>query len=345
MTAQNNSEDLAEQAPHLNEKSLPGVGELLHKERERQGLTEKQVADDLHITMHYVRAIESNSFEKLPGNVFAKGYIKSYAVLLGMDVEPVMASYNAQMAKELDVAKEKTRIQVRKRKDRNRPWVIASAVLFVALFIGLWFVNYSNTEPAPVAAVVPSRNSATETPPVMTALAPRPIETAVPELGDEDLGAEMELSTNTELVVEADEVVEELIEVVQAELPEIAETGAIVNESSDESASSTNVTLASNTTAVVVEDQVIHVEAVGDDVLLISFSGESWVEVSDDSQGQVYRDLLDNGDVLEVKGTAPFNVLLGDAPFAELTLNGNAVDMSDDIRIDNSARFTVGLEP
>ena len=85
------------------------------------------------------------------------------------------------------------------------------------------------------------------------------------------------------------------------------------------------------------------VEAEGSDVLLITFVGECWIEVSDSFENLIYRDLRDAGNVLEIIGTAPFNVLLGDAPYVKMTLNGTVVDASGNIRIDNSVRLKVGL--
>jgi cytoskeleton protein RodZ len=87
----------------------------------------------------------------------------------------------------------------------------------------------------------------------------------------------------------------------------------------------------------------ILIETEGSDFLLITFLGVSWVEVRDSTDNILYRDLRDSGDVLEIKGAAPFNVLLGDALFAKMILNGEDIDVSKSIRIDNSARLTVGL--
>lgn len=373
MTAQNNSDDSVQENPDFAAQGLPDAGELLNAERQRQGLTEKQVADDLHITMHYIRAIESNSFEKLPGNVFAKGYIKSYAMLLGMDVELVMSGYNAYVAKQLDVAKEKTRIQVRRRKDKNRPWVIASVVLFVALFVGLWFANFSGNEPESEAVISAGVQSIAQpiVEPVVQATAesiadsgressqlasataaqttalveqtPSAVDQAQSINGNPEMSQQLVVSEAATALGEAVTLTDEgLTEVVQTSL---SETEAAVADAASDVAVTGGGEIPSAVTAQInISDQLIYVEAVGDDVLLINFSGASWVEISDTSQGQIYRDLLETGDTLEVKGTAPFNVLLGDAPFAELTLNGNSIDVSDDIRVDNSARLTVGLE-
>ena len=89
--------------------------------------------------------------------------------------------------------------------------------------------------------------------------------------------------------------------------------------------------------------RVITIEAIGNDVLRISFIGESWIEVNDSESQQIYRDIREAGDVLEITGSAPFNILLGDAPLISMSFNGDEIDLSADIRIDNSARLTVGL--
>ena len=94
------------------------------------------------------------------------------------------------------------------------------------------------------------------------------------------------------------------------------------------------------------EDAELRVVAVtneGSDVLRVSFTDESFIQVSDADANRIYRGTLGRGDVLEITDSAPFTVLIGDAPLTRLTLNGNEIDVSSSIRIDNSARLTVGL--
>jgi cytoskeleton protein RodZ len=93
---------------------------------------------------------------------------------------------------------------------------------------------------------------------------------------------------------------------------------------------------------VEVAERFIEIVAAGDDVLRISFSGQSWIEINDVNANQIHRDIRLAGDVLEIRGRSPFNILLGDATFARLTFNGAEINVSDNIRIDNSARLTVG---
>jgi cytoskeleton protein RodZ len=82
---------------------------------------------------------------------------------------------------------------------------------------------------------------------------------------------------------------------------------------------------------------------IGSDILQISFTGECWIEVIDSASANIYREIQEPGDLLRITGTAPFRILLGDAPFVEVTLNGQSIDVNASIRIDKSARLVVGL--
>ena len=89
--------------------------------------------------------------------------------------------------------------------------------------------------------------------------------------------------------------------------------------------------------------RVINVDAGGEDVVQIIFKGNSFVEVDDGNDKQIYSDTQKAGDVVLINGSAPFEILLGDASATELRLNGSRVDFSSSIRIDNSARLTIGF--
>jgi cytoskeleton protein RodZ len=54
------------------------------------------VAKQLHITATQVAAIEEGRFQDLPGSAFARGYLRNYARLLGLDTEQVLAAYDRQ---------------------------------------------------------------------------------------------------------------------------------------------------------------------------------------------------------------------------------------------------------
>ncbi len=69
------------------------VGAILAEARQRMGLSVFDISGKLRLTEHYVRAIEADDYGKLPGEVFVKGYLKSYAEFVGLDPEQVRGAY------------------------------------------------------------------------------------------------------------------------------------------------------------------------------------------------------------------------------------------------------------
>jgi len=111
-------------------------GELLKIQREKLGMTEKSVSEELHITMHYVRLLETNDFERLPGDVFARGYIKSYADLLGLDKQFIVSLYNDHTKhhrESEEVAAQKKRAE--RYKDKKLPWLFFFGIAFLVVLI------------------------------------------------------------------------------------------------------------------------------------------------------------------------------------------------------------------
>lgn len=64
---------------------MTSVGILLKTERERQGRGTAEIAEELCITQRYLRAIEQDDIQSLPGSFFYKSFVKQYAALLGVD--------------------------------------------------------------------------------------------------------------------------------------------------------------------------------------------------------------------------------------------------------------------
>ena len=60
-------------------------GETLRQARENNGWTLAEVALKLNLTASSLSNLETGAFDKLPGHTFARGYIRAYAKLLGMD--------------------------------------------------------------------------------------------------------------------------------------------------------------------------------------------------------------------------------------------------------------------
>jgi cytoskeleton protein RodZ len=63
------------------------IGDTLRRERLRRNLELPQIAQELKISSRFLQAIEEERFDKLPATVFAKNFVRQYALLLELDGE------------------------------------------------------------------------------------------------------------------------------------------------------------------------------------------------------------------------------------------------------------------
>ncbi|HZU22148.1 MAG TPA: RodZ domain-containing protein [Terriglobales bacterium] len=74
---------------------MPGFGEQLERERLKRGIKLENISEQTKISTRMLRALETEEFEKLPGGVFNRGFVRSYARYLGMNEEQAVADYLA----------------------------------------------------------------------------------------------------------------------------------------------------------------------------------------------------------------------------------------------------------
>ena len=77
---------------------MPTVAEQLRASREAQRLTVHQVADVTKIRTDHLRALEEGNFDVFTAPVYIKGFTRSYAALLKLDVPRLMAQLDAELA-------------------------------------------------------------------------------------------------------------------------------------------------------------------------------------------------------------------------------------------------------
>jgi cytoskeleton protein RodZ len=81
-------------------------GERLQREREMRGITLEEIAEATKIGTRSLRALEAEEFDKLPGGVFNKGFVRSYSRYLGIDEEQAVADYLTAFAEAQAAARE-----------------------------------------------------------------------------------------------------------------------------------------------------------------------------------------------------------------------------------------------
>ena len=77
---------------------MTSIGETLRRARQKRNLDLNQVSRELKISTRFLEAIENGEFDRLPGGVFAKSFVRQYARLLNVDEEEAAAEVQRTIA-------------------------------------------------------------------------------------------------------------------------------------------------------------------------------------------------------------------------------------------------------
>lgn len=135
-------------------------GELLRLERERVGFTTTEVATHLHLSKTTLTYLEEGRFDRLPGDTFTRGYIRSYARLLKLDPDVFAAHFDRYVGVDSRTVRVSSINRMVPSRSGTR-WMVASTLLIVVimLVLGLWWWNDSRDaglppEEADVSALI-----------------------------------------------------------------------------------------------------------------------------------------------------------------------------------------------
>lgn len=70
------------------------LGEKLRAAREAKGISISEVAEQTRIAPMYIECIENDNYKPLPGGIFNKGFVKSYARFIGLDEGEALQDYS-----------------------------------------------------------------------------------------------------------------------------------------------------------------------------------------------------------------------------------------------------------
>lgn len=73
------------------------IGEQLRLAREGRGIPLREISDQTRISMHYLEAIETNDYKRLPGGIFNRSFVKAYARYVGYDEKEAIEGYTRYM--------------------------------------------------------------------------------------------------------------------------------------------------------------------------------------------------------------------------------------------------------
>lgn len=167
-----------------------GPGAVLAAARAAQNLTLADVARQLKLSVHQVAALEADEFERLPGPVFVRGFVRNYARLLKMDPDRILGmmcdASGADLPTEMPTVRGVPFPTPTARRGPRLLWLALLAVAVLAAYEFYWrdqglFVAEVEQQAAPVATpAVKEERPATVVPVVATEPAAPAAEPAAP---------------------------------------------------------------------------------------------------------------------------------------------------------------------
>jgi len=142
------------------------LGKLLSDRRLKQGLTVEEVSERTRINSKFIRAAEADQFEGFPGVVFVKGFLRTYASVLGLDGDDLVAKYEALKIEERDHSPKLISMPLHDKSfltDRN-----ALFLVFLAVALAGWMYFYLSSEDSLPLFKLPA-SPTVETPQTQTA--------------------------------------------------------------------------------------------------------------------------------------------------------------------------------
>lgn len=286
-------------------------GERLAAARREQQVSVLEIAKELHLDEPKVRALERNEFDVIGAPVFAKGHLRKYAQLVGVDEADVMADYY-QLNRTAGMPPLVSHRRRARREMSPGPWIAVVVVLVVVATAYWWFTTPRAVvgEPevdVPVQTERPER--------------PTPAEQAAEELGEDDSANLQSVDDPADLQVDESQVDESQIAGSPTAEPSADEPPTAEEPSADAAAGPT----------------------LGDGQMrvLLTYSGDCWTEVTDAGGRRLFFDLGKDGRTVELSGEAPFNVLFGNADNVSVLVNGSERAITAAERRGRTARLSI----
>ena len=164
-------------------------GQRIKREREMRGVSLDEIAQATKIGTRSLRALEDEDFDRLPGGIFNKGFVRAYARFLGMDEEQAVADYlvaSGLEAAPTEVSETETAPPSDLWRRRLKAIGIAALVLAAVAYGGWWLYSTGSFgvrgKPQPAPQGIPPAGAAT-LPPLRASGAPAKAPAVPPEAG------------------------------------------------------------------------------------------------------------------------------------------------------------------
>ncbi|HSH54944.1 MAG TPA: RodZ domain-containing protein [Methylotenera sp.] len=325
------------------------LGEMLLAARNAKKLTQKDVSNNLRISIKQISALENNDFSALPEAMITRGFIRNYARLLDLDADPLLDSYRARVPGKSPSALsvQSSMYQVMSGKD-SQPWlkyILGSILVLLFLLAWIFYIDYMPKPAKPSVGkpseVVDATPPSTEMPLPEIALpaAERLAGMDAPAVTDPAALAATEpapLNVTPASPAEANSTQTNLPAVIS---PATANPVAVKPVVTNSVTTLVNPAATNNINAVTPTAVLPATSAAASKALSFSVNEKTWINITDKSGKVVYERILPAGGSDSLNGEPPFNVVVGNAKATTLSYKGQAVDLVTGTTENNVARI------
>jgi len=312
-------------------------GQTLRMAREAKGMDVAEAARSLNMSESMLRNVEAGAFDKLNGHTFARGYVRAYAKLLGLDQEQLVTAFDRYTGTDATGSEVRAlgRLEEPVRVSQNLMRMLSVAVLAGGALLTylVWpekAVEKAASEIGIEHVEVESADGTTQ-----IHLLDEPEDQAVAEANKpaevEPAPATAELSAPETPAVAASEMAAPLAPAAPASAPAVtvAPTPATPAAAIPPAAASV-VPDSAPVAPVAAAPAATQPQAVpaGQALVQVQFSADCWTQLTDADGKVLFSALKRKGELLELAGKPPFELRLGYARGAQVSLNGQPVDVT-----------------
>jgi cytoskeleton protein RodZ len=307
-------------------------GETLRQARESNGWSLAEVALKLNLTVNSLSNLEAGAFDKLPGHTFARGYIRAYAKLLGMDQTVLVQQFDQSTGTDSQGSNVHSlgRIEEPVRVSHTILRVVSLLLLFAVIGGGfVWWQDQTSlrtkdlTSLSPEHVEVEGADGTTQIHPL-----DEPEDQAVAEGQAEGTTALAlpQAENSTEAPAEA----EAIVPAAPAPVAPTHSTAPVVATPVAPAPTAPVVSTppASASVTPTIPAPAAAAPVAGQGQVQLQFTTDCWTQVTDGTGKVLLSGLKRKGENVSVSGKPPFSVRLGFARGAQVSYNGQVVDVA-----------------
>ncbi|MFQ2264513.1 cytoskeleton protein RodZ [Aeromonas hydrophila] len=292
--------------PHdfQDDSQAVGPGQLLRNAREQLGWTREQVASRIHLRLTLIAAIESDTYDKHTSHTFIRGYLRTYAKLVGIPEETILAAYDKLGLTppdniDMQSFSRRSRQQANDSRLKVVTWLVI--LVLIALSVAWWWQSTARRSAGDEALAATEMGATSNTP---SATVPPAVDVADPVVAP---------ATSAAAATSVDPV---------------ASAAATTRPVDASSAVATTAVATSAATATQPAADTAASEPAKVPQLKMSFTADCWLDVKDAKGKTLFSGLKKANDELVLEGPEPLKFIIGAPMAVNIEYQGKSIDMS-----------------